>query len=149
MKKLVLSLLALVLISGCSTAPKIEDSSMMTCTQEGEGNSSVTTFTTKGNEIVSSTVTTTIILPTPEDELILESSLLQQKTAFEDFEGIDFNYVIEDGQAVITGVYDLTKVSVEVLPQLGFTDDLKTDGKFTLDKFEEIYKKVGIACEIK
>ncbi|SKA01119.1 DUF1307 domain-containing protein [Anaerorhabdus furcosa] len=146
MKKIGFCILIVMLLTGCANAPK-EVGKTMTCKQDGEVVNIIVIFTTnKDDEIISSSVNTTIKLNTPEDAIVLQASLLQQKLDFEGIEGIKFDYDIKDNQATIIGEYDITKISADVLPRIGFTDDLKTNGKFKTDKFSELYEEVGVAC---
>lgn len=146
MKKIGFCILIVMLLTGCTNVPK-EVGKTITCKQDGEVVNIIVIFTTnKDDEIISSSVNTTIKLNTPEDVIVLEASLLQQKLDFEGIEGIKFDYDIKDNQATITGEYDITKISADVLPRIGFVDKLKVDGKFKIDKFSELYEKVGVAC---
>lgn len=149
MKKITKICFVLLLVAGCSNKPNVEDKTVLTCTQQKGESSSITSFTEVNDEIVESTIQTTIVLPSMDEVETLQKELEAQKTAFEKQEGITFTYTIEDLTATIESKYDVTKISKELLPQLGFDENVKVDGKFKLEKFLELYQNAGIGCVLK
>lgn len=149
MKKLIAIALVALVLAGCSTGGA--KTQTLACKQEAEGASMDSTFTFTDAGLTSLKQTTVIAIPEDQKDSIdsITTALDASKEQINAIDGATYEYSINETAATITVTYDVTKMDDETLLGFGFTDDMKVDGKFNIDKIAETYKAININCEVK
>lgn len=149
MKKLIAIALVALVLTGCTTGGA--KTQTLACNQSAEGATMDSNFVFTDGALT--TLEQTTVLTIPEDQKasidVITASLEASKTQIDAIEGASYEYSVNDTTATITVKYDLSKMDDATLLGLGFTDDMKVDGKFNLEKISETYKNIGITCTTK
>lgn len=148
MKKLLAVALVALVLAGCSSGAKTQT---LACNQASTDATMDSTFVFTDGALTKLEQVTVITIPEGQAEAVaaLTTALDASKEQINAIDGASYEYSITDTSATITVKYDITKMSDETLLGFGFTDDMKVDGKFNIDKITETYKNIGIECTTK
>lgn len=149
MKKIIALALVALVLTGCSTGGS--KTQTLACNQTSEGATMDSSFTFADGALTTLEQTTVITIPEDQKDSIdaLTTALDASKEQVSAIDGATYEYSINETAATVTVKYDITKMSDESLLAFGFTDDMKVDGKFNIDKISETYKNIGITCAVK
>ncbi|MEF9968602.1 MAG: hypothetical protein RR766_08820 [Longicatena sp.] len=149
MKKLIAIVTVALLLAGCSAGGAKKQT--LACNQALEGSSMDSNFIFTDGTLTNLEQKTVIAIPEDQKENIdaLKTALEQSKEQMATIEGATYEYSVTETEATINVTYDIAKFDDATLLAFGFTDDMKTDGKFDIAKITDTYKNLGIECTVK
>ncbi len=171
MKKIWLTILALVLVAGCSSKPieptasadgnaatetpqteegkatgENKGDKKIACTVNSDPDRIKTLYTMSGDEIVSVIQETTYSLGGDRDKDSIKESMNSDKQIMTAMYSVDYEIIESDTEITSKITYDISKVDEITLAVLGLTEEMKTDGKFDMDKVVEEMIKGNATC---
>lgn len=158
MKKILVSLLAITLLAGCSTKPQEEiptptpesqnntAMNVLVCGVDAEDHAITTTYKLDKGAIT--TVEISYSYPLQEDSDKNEIIKKLNNELFENQDGVTFDIFENETDIVGQLTVDLTQASDEIITYLGLTDDMKTDGQYDVEKVKAFMIDNEAACQI-
>lgn len=151
MKKLLLSLFAVIVLAGCGSGTKKVETKTCTVTQAGVPMSFKLDAT--GNVLDKLTLNVTIpgtatkgvdLTKLSKDDLKTMGSAVIQKLGIEEGKGVTAEFVVKDKDIVGTVTFDLKEGDSSALKKLGITEDTKN---IKLDSTVKDFEKNGATCK--
>lgn len=167
MKKICMTLLALVLVAGCSSKPiepnankttetpetnnvKNTDESnnekKIACTVNSDSDKIKTLYIMEENQIVSVIQETTYGLTKDRDKESIMESMNSDKQILTAMYNVGYEIIETDTEITSKITYDISKIDEATLAVLGLMDEMKTDGKYDINKVVEGMTKVNATC---
>lgn len=167
MKKIWMTLLTLALVVGCSsnpiepntnkTAEKPETNNVkntdesnnenkIVCTVNSDSDKIKTLYITEESQIVAVIQETTYGLTKDRDKESIMESMNSDKQTLTGKYNVGYEIIETDTEITSKITYDISKIDEGTLAVIGLTDEMKTDGKYDINKVVEVMTKGNATC---